>query len=70
MKYRLNSSPAVYAPGILAWAQNGYAFPRDRAVMLNVMMSAWPGVPEWVMKDLLAKKIPYRVVDETVEFQA
>jgi len=44
--YRLGSSPLVHAPGLIAWAINGYAFPRDRTVILRVVTDTWPGLPE------------------------
>ena len=67
--YRLASAPMLYAPGMIAWAQNGYAFKNDQPVILNVIQSAWPTVPEHALKDLLAKRVPHKIVEpEIVEF--
>ncbi len=35
--YRLGSTPLVHAPGLIEWAINAYAFPRDRAVILRIV---------------------------------
>lgn len=64
MQYRLGSSTMCHAPGIIAWAINGYKFKEDRDNILNVVL-AWD-IPEQVAKDLLSEKIPYTVEDESV----
>jgi len=68
MTYRLGSSPAIYAPGIVAWAINGYAFKRDRANMVRVLTDGWK-LPKDAAKALLSKSVPYKVEDETVVFE-
>lgn len=67
-EYRLGSSTAVYTPGIIAWAINGYAFERDRATMLKVITEAFPGLPVSAARQLLSKAIPYTIEGETVVF--
>jgi hypothetical protein len=57
-----------YAPGIVAWAINGYKFKEDRDAILNVIL-AWD-IPEQVAKDLLSEKVPYTVEDGTVVVEA
>lgn len=64
IKYSLESSSMIHAPGIIAWAINGYKFNEDRDNILNVVL-AWD-IPEHVAKDLLSEKIPYTVEDESV----
>lgn len=66
--YRLQSSPMVYSPGILAWAMNAYHFPKDRPQILKVMTETYAGVPEDKMDALLMGHIPYTVEDEAVVF--
>ena len=66
--YRLGSSPAVHAPGIIAWAINGYAFERDRLQMLNVVGAMFPTLPHHALEQLLSKKVRYEVEAETVVF--
>ena len=39
--YRLASNGLCHTPGILAWAINGYAFPRDRAKLTAVFVDAY-----------------------------
>lgn len=64
MRYRLGSSAVCHAPGIIAWAINGYKFKKDREVILSVVL-AWD-IPEQVAEDLLLGKIPYTVENESV----
>lgn len=64
VQHRLGSNSMCHAPGIVAWAINGYKFKKDRETILNVIL-AWD-VPEQVAKDLLSEKISYTVEDETV----
>jgi hypothetical protein len=65
--YRLGSSGFVSAPGLVAWAINGYAFKADRKKLLAVMQ-AWQGVPDDALKALLSKEVPFTVEDEAVVF--
>lgn len=64
VQHILGSSSMCHAPGIIAWAINGYKFKKDREAILNVIL-AWD-IPEQVAKDLLSEKIPYTVEDESV----
>lgn len=66
--YRLGSSGLVHTPGIIAWAINGYAFPRDRKTMMKVIGETFPSVPAPAIEKLLSKAVPYAVEDETVVF--
>lgn len=68
--YRLQSSSCVYAPGIVSWAQNGFAFERDRKNMVRVICETWKGVPPKAAKDLLSRKASFTVEGETVVFTA
>lgn len=43
--YRLASNGLCHTPGILAWAMNGYAFPRDRAKLTAVFVDGY-GLPK------------------------
>lgn len=67
--YRLNSAAFVYAPGLIAWAINGYAFKRDRKVMVKIIADTWR-LPDAAADALLSKRAPFRVEDETVIFEA
>ena len=53
IQYRLGSNTMCHAPGIIAWAINGYKFKKDREAILNVVL-AWD-IPEQVAKDLLSE---------------
>ena len=64
--YKLGSSPLVHAPGILAWAINGFAFEDDREAILGIMMATWKGIPKDVMAGVLSKRITYKVDGTTV----
>lgn len=67
--YNLGSSPMFYAPGIVAWAINGYAFKRDRKVMVKVIADGW-NIPRDAAVALLSKKVPYEIKGEVVSFSA
>ncbi|WP_189349941.1 hypothetical protein [Mesorhizobium sp. M1E.F.Ca.ET.045.02.1.1] len=64
--YRLGSSPLVHAPGLIKWAINAYAFPRDRAVILRVVTETWPGLPEEHAILLLSRALAYKLDDDAV----
>lgn len=66
--YKLHSNPMVHAPGLIAWAKNGYAFDRDQESILRVVETAWAGIPVDALKELLSGAVPYTVEDETVVF--
>lgn len=63
--YRLGSSEMVYAPGMIAWAINGYAFEHDRKVLLSLVSDTW-GLPEVTAHRLLSREITYSIEDEAV----
>ncbi|MER9178920.1 hypothetical protein [Mesorhizobium sp. M0767] len=65
--YRLGSSGLVGAPGLIAWAINGYAFKRDQKAMLNVVTQTW-SIPEAAAKALLSKTAPYTLDGDVVVF--
>ena len=64
--YRLGSNELVHAPGVVAWAINGYHFKRDRAVLRRVIVDGWPGVPDHAAQQLLSGAAPYHVDGDTV----
>lgn len=66
--YRLGSNELVHAPGVVAWAINGYAFKRDRVVLRRVIVDGWPGVPDAAARQLLSGSAPYTVDGDTVVF--
>lgn len=66
--YRLQSSPMIHTPGILAWAMNGYRFDKDRAQLLGVFTAAFPAIPSEDLHRLLSGETPHRVEGETVIF--
>lgn len=66
--YRLPSDPMVSIPGLIAWAINGYAFPKDRQTMLDVITATFPTLPVEAAEQLLSKAAPYIVEGETVVF--
>lgn len=68
--YRLASAGMIFAPGVIAWAINGYAFKRDQPQMIAIITQGWNGVPEAAARALLSKAVPYTVEDETVVFTA
>ena len=65
--YRLGSSDAVYAPGIVDWAMSGYWNKPDREVLGTVIAQTWK-IPECAADALLSKKVPYSIEGETVVF--
>jgi hypothetical protein len=66
--YRLLSTPAICAPGIVAWAINGYAFESDRPQLLAIIRDGW-NVPEAAAHALLSKAVAYTIdPGETVAF--
>ena len=67
-RYRLQSSGFVFAPGLVAWAINGYAFKRDRPNLEKVIGETW-GLPLPAVRALLSKAVPFTVEAETVIFE-
>ncbi len=66
--YQLGSSALVHAPGLIAWAINGYAFPRDRDAILCVVVDTWPTLANHDARLLLSGECPYRIEGDTVVF--
>lgn len=64
--YRIGSSGLVYAPGIVAWAINGYAFEDDRPALLRVVSGTWSGIPVDIWERILTGQLEYQVDGETV----
>lgn len=67
--YRLGSSGLVHAPGLIAWAINGYAFKRDQKNLLRIVADSW-GIPKDAAHKLLSKEVPYRIENDVVIFAA
>jgi len=67
-QYRLGSSPLVHAPGIIAWAMNGYAFEDDRPQLERVVSETWKLPPE-ATQALLGKKVPHQIEGDVVVFE-
>lgn len=65
--YRLGSSGFVHAPGIVAYAVNGYVFKSDRAKMVKLIADCW-SIPLDASAALLSKASPYHLDGETVVF--
>jgi hypothetical protein len=67
--YRLGSSAAIYAPGIVNWAIHGYWNRPDRPHLENTIANGW-NIPVEAVRALLSKKAPYTIDGETVVFTA
>lgn len=67
--YNLGSNGMIYAPGVVAWAVNGYKFKKDRKAMVRVIATGW-NIPDAAATALLSGKAPYTVEGETVSFTA
>lgn len=67
--YRLGSSPLIYAPGVVAWAINGFKFKRDRKRMIEVIATGW-NIPDEAAQALLSGKAKHTVESEAVVFEA
>ena len=61
--YRLTSTPGLNAPGMIKWAINGYAFPKDRKFMLDCITSTFPALPVEAVEQLLSKAVPFTIED-------
>ncbi|PWJ81514.1 hypothetical protein C7441_11046 [Pseudaminobacter salicylatoxidans] len=66
--YRLSSSPFLNAPGLIAWAKNGYKFERDRKNMIDVVCGTWGGLPRDAVEALLTGSIQQDLDGDTVVF--
>ncbi len=67
--YRLNSNGLIFAPGMVAWAMNGYRFKRDRSNMVKVIADGW-NIPKEAVEALLSGQVPHTIEKETVVFTA
>lgn len=67
-KIRLVSTPMVYTPGVIAWAKNGYQFPRDRKKIVKIITESFGLTPECA-HDLLSGRVEYKLNDDSVEFE-
>lgn len=65
--YRLGSTPAIYAPGIVRWAINGAHFKKDRPQMARVIAQGW-NLPEDAALALVTKQVPYTIENDAVVF--
>jgi hypothetical protein len=64
--YRLGSSPAVYAPGILNWAIAHYWHEPDRETLRKVITNTWSGIPDEVVDRVLKQELQVELDGETV----
>lgn len=68
-QYHLGSSPVLYAPGIIAWAVNYYAFEEDRPHLAMIMASTYLQVAPLALQALLIGAVPYTVEEDGVIFR-
>lgn len=66
--YRLHSSPMQHTPGVIAWAINGYAFPKDRSMLIKVVKTGFAGVPAFAIQQLLSGAVSHTVEGDVVVF--
>lgn len=66
--YRLGSADFVNAPGLIAWAINGYQFEKDRDVLRDIVSKTW-GIPHEATDALLLKRVPFTIENRTVVFE-
>jgi hypothetical protein len=66
-KVRLCSGPMIHTPGVIAWAKNGYQFPRDRKNMVKVITESFGLTPECA-HDLLSGRVECSIYEDNVEF--
>jgi hypothetical protein len=59
----------VFAPGMIAWAKNGFRTESDRKLMVEIVTAGWP-IPEDAAKALLSGAAPYKIEGEVVVFEA
>jgi hypothetical protein len=71
-QYRLGSAEFVGAPGVVAWAKSGYAFPDDQEKLRDVIAQTW-SIPDEAAHALLSGESPYHLEDgehgKTVVFE-
>lgn len=65
---RLLSSEMVHTPGLMAWAVNGYQFPRDRPALRRVIGDTYR-LTRRCVDDLLSGRVPYTVEGDAVVFE-
>lgn len=65
--FRLGSSDAVHAPGIVVWARSLALTDADKAA--QIVADCW-SIPLWVAQDLVTGRSAYRIEGETVIFPA
>jgi hypothetical protein len=58
--YRLGSSDFANSHGLVRWAINGYAFPKDRPAMIRAITAGWK-IPAPAAKALLSGAAPFTV---------
>lgn len=66
-QYRLGSSPFVFAPGFIRWAQQFYRERPRKAV--NMIVEGWNGLPRPAAIALLSGKVPFAIEGEAVVFE-
>jgi hypothetical protein len=66
--YRLGSSEAIFAPGMVRWAINGAKFAKDRAAMVRAISQGW-NIPHDAALALVTGKAPFTIDGETVVFE-
>lgn len=62
--FKLQSSALVYAPGVVAWAINGFHFKNDRPALLRCISEGW-NVPQDAARALLIKAVSYHLEGES-----
>jgi len=67
VQVRLTSKSGVHTPGMVAWAINGFKFPKDRKAMLRVFVDGF-NLTKQAATDLLSEKIPHMVEGDAVVF--
>jgi len=68
-EYRLGSSPAIYAPGIVVYLKTLYLDPDHQARAAAILCDGW-GIPAAAAVALLSLAVPSRIDGETVVFTA
>ena len=63
--FRLGSSRAVHAPGIVVWARSLALTDADKAA--QIVAECW-SIPLWAAQDLVTGRSTYQVQGETVVF--
>ena len=66
--FRLTSNAMVHAPGMIAWAMNGYHFEDDRPALLKVISNIYPDVASNHLHDLLKGDLHHEIEGDAVVF--